>query len=300
MSDDFLSDVAAEAMAPATGPFPHLPFLTAWHEELGGDYAVFTAEWPHGGVMMMRSSASGIELLGEPDLTDYHSPLGQLSAADLLGWAKALPRDRMRLDSLPIEAAEPLETALKAAGRAPRVAVHEYALRVELPATRNDFDAMLSKRDRHELRRKRRRYEDLVGKVALRTEQGEGDAFSEFIRLHRLAAGPKGEFMSGPRERFFRRLAAQPGWRVDLLETTSGAAAACLFGFSDGIGYYLYNSSFDPAFAPASPGLVVLTEMIDHVISQGHQIFDFLKGDEDYKTRLGAGRRPLYVIEVDA
>lgn len=285
-------------LAPDTGPFPHLSFLRAWYEELGRDYEPLTADGPEGTVTLMRAPDGVIEFLGEPDLTDYHTPLGDLKTEDFQRIASGLGREALRLDSLPSEAAEPLAAGLRATGRSVRQSIHEYALRLELPQDVDAFYAALTKRDRHELRRKRRRYEEAVGKVAHRTEIGAGQAFAEFVRLHRLAPGSKGEFMTGAREAFFRRLAAQDGWRVDFLETPTGKAAACLFGFAEGKSYYLYNSSFDPGLAATSPGLVVLTEMIEHAISAGFQLFDFLKGDEDYKRRLGATPRPLHLIEV--
>ena len=68
---------------------------------------------------------------------------------------------------------------------------------MQLPASIEDFYNGLGKKDRHELRRKRRRYEDSVGKVVLATDEGGGQGFEEFIRLHRLAPGRKGEFMTG-------------------------------------------------------------------------------------------------------
>jgi len=42
---------------------------------------------------------------------------------------------------------------------------------------------------------------------------------------------------------------------------------------------------------------VLLALLIEDAIMQGMAVFDFLKGDEVYKFRLGARRRPLYVIE---
>ena len=49
----------------------------------------------------------------------------------------------------------------------------------------------------------------------------------------------------------------------------------------------------------ASPGLVVLTAMIEHLIESRHGVFDFLKGEEDYKLRLGATGRPLFLVEAE-
>lgn len=293
-----------QAMAPRTGPFPHREFLTAWHEELGEGARAFIAFSERGEVALMEREGT-IELLGEGDLCDYHSPLGDLDVADFEKLGEALSDQRRLLnfglsfDSLPAEVSEPMFSGLSAAGFDPlQVRLHQSALVLELPKTVDDFYSGLGKKDRHELRRKRRRYEESVGKVSLRTHEASStEGIDEFVRLHRLASGPKGEFMTPAREKFFRRLAAQPGWRTDLLETPAGASA-CLFGYSDGTDYYLYNSGFDPALASSSPGLVVLTAMIEHTIEEGYGVFDFLKGDEDYKVRLGAIPRPLYVIEA--
>lgn len=104
--------------------------------------------------------------------------------------------------------------------------------------------------------------------------------------------------MTDRRLAFFSRLARSPGWRVDYLQTPTGKAAACVFGWSDADGYYLYNSCFDPELQAASPGLVLLQAMIEDSIKKGLRIFDFLKGDEDYKARLGAKPRPLQRLEV--
>ena len=43
--------------------------------------------------------------------------------------------------------------------------------------------------------------------------------------------------------------------------------------------------------------MVLLWMLFERAISTGIPRFDFLKGDEDYKLRLGAEPRPLYVLE---
>ena len=67
-------------------------------------------------------------------------------------------------------------------------------------------------------------------------------------------------------------------------------------GYSDEDCYYLYNSSFDPAHSALSPGVVLLSSLIERAIGEGLTRFDFLKGDETYKRRLGAVYRPLYTV----
>jgi CelD/BcsL family acetyltransferase involved in cellulose biosynthesis len=177
------------------------------------------------------------------------------------------------------------------------VTEHEVAMVLELPESVDGFYEMVGKKERHELRRKRRRYQGEVGPVEFTTEWGAGFAMDEFIRLHRLSEGRKGEFMTPTREAFFRRLAGQPGWRVDSL-VHEGRATASLFAWVDGNTYYLYNSSYDPRYMHASPGMVALATMIEAAIIEEITYFDFLKGAESYKSRLGATPRPLYKIEA--
>ncbi|HEY7584556.1 MAG TPA: GNAT family N-acetyltransferase [Acidimicrobiia bacterium] len=283
-------------MAPAVGPFPGGDFLRAWFEELGDEVEPITLDWDRGQLSMMKTSTS-IEMMGETDLTDYHSPLGEGLDEAVSFFCQELGSGiNLSFDSLPSEAATPLHTALSSAGLSPSATVHETAMVLSLPDATDDFYQELAKHDRHELRRKRRRYESLIGPVVL--QGGNGEGFDEFVRLHRLAPGEKGRFMTERRLAFFSRLARQPGWRVDYLVMPTGKAAACVFGWSDSDGYYLYNSCFDPALQAASPGLILLQSMIENSIKRGLRIFDFLKGDEDYKARLGAKPRPLHRLEV--
>jgi CelD/BcsL family acetyltransferase involved in cellulose biosynthesis len=284
-------------VAPAVGPFPRRAFLRTWLDALGGEVEPLTIDWDRGQLSLMRTPA-GIEMMGEPDLTDYHSPLGSsgFEGAIALLLEEVGTSVELNLDSLPIEAADPLQAALTRAGLHSEKTIHETAMVLRLSRDVDEFYRSLSKRDRHELRRKRRRYESLIGPVE--HVSGGRFGFEEFVRLHRMASGDKGQFMNGDRLAFFSALFEQPDWRVDYLVTPAGKAAACLFGWFDEQGYYLYNSSYDPSLQSASPGLVVLQSMIEKSIDLGLEIFDFLKGDEDYKARLGADPRPLYRLAV--
>ena len=72
---------------------------------------------------------------------------------------------------------------------------------------------------------------------------------------------------------------------------------AASFGFEEDDAYYLYNTAYDPAASSLSPGVVLLYALIRGCIRRGLRTFDFLKGDEPYKFRMGAEPRRLYVIE---
>jgi CelD/BcsL family acetyltransferase involved in cellulose biosynthesis len=285
------------ALAPSVGPFPLPVFLEAWREEIRPEAPMLIVS-SGTGVLPLMESEGVIQFLGDSDLTDYHSPLGTDTDGPVEILATLIDRNMsLDLDSLPGEAAEPLADSLTRTGLRPKVSEQTVARVLALPSSVPEYYVMIGKKERHELRRKRRRYEDQVGLATLHTEVGVGFGFDEFVRLHRLAPGDKGGFMTGERHRFFSRLAGQDGWRVDYL-VRDGSATACLFGWTDGSDYYLYNLSFDPSLHAASPGLVLLIGMIEHAIDQGWGIFDFLKGDETYKARLGAASRRLFRVEV--
>ena len=273
------------------GPFPGRGFLravTPRPEVVEADGALLALE---------RDEDGAVRMAGPSSLTDYHSPRGsRVPGLVAEWWRHQEPGTRLEWDSLPRRAAGVVEEGLALAGAAPVTRRTAVTAVLHLPATYTEYLQMVGKKERHEIRRKARRYQRQLGEAVIRTEHGQGWGFEEFVRLHRLAAGAKGRFMDNRTESLFRRLADLPGWRVDLLADQGGKAAACVFGYSDADGYYLYNSSFDPAYSAASPGVVLLASMIEKAVKEGLSLFDFLKGDETYKRRLGAVHRSLYTV----
>lgn len=102
--------------------------------------------------------------------------------------------------------------------------------------------------------------------------------------------------MTETMERLFTTLAEDAGATVHRL-VCGGRVRAAAFGFETPDGYFYYNSAYDPDAAMASPGVVLLSSLIDEQIRRGVRVFDFLKGDERYKYRHGAVARPLSTVE---
>lgn len=287
-------------VAVATGPFARPDFLRE-----------VTGVAPQGenrelrstdGWILMEIGPSLVSMGGHPDLCDYHAPLGPGAMELMAGFAAELQGGcRIDLDSLPLEAAEVLSKGLTVAGLDPAIEEHSATLVLPLPTSHEEYLAAVGKKQRHEIRRKRRRFEERLGPVLFETHLSGGWALAEFVRLHRLASGEKAGFMTSAMEGFFSHLLAQPGWQIDLLRLPgTERAAACLFAYVDEDGYFLYNSSFDPDLGESSPGNVLLGEAIEASILAGLPRFDFLKGTEEYKFRLGAVPRPLYRVRVDS
>lgn len=286
-----------EPAASAVGPFAGRGFLMAWWRHLGAGWKPLLVETPSSLLPLMVRDHQ-VTFAGVGDLTDYHTPLGegvegtveQMVEALGSGWA-------LSLDSLPWEAATLIEKGLRQAAVGHASVEHQVTAVIDLPMGFAAYLSTLGKSERHELRRKRRRFQEAVGPVLVETHRGRGWAFDQFVALHRMAKGPKGAFLTTGAEAFFADLITQPGWRVDVLRGHD-QALACLFGYSDGSGYYLYNSSYHPDVASISPGMVLLAAVIEEAAEEGLPRVDFLKGDEGYKFRLGARRRPLYRIEA--
>jgi len=207
------------------------------------------------------------------------------------------PATRFRFDSLPGEVASELVEAFECSGLRVSSTVHEVAAVIEFAGSYDDYLGAIGKKQRHEIRRKRRRYQESIGDVVHDVQTAAGWGVEEFFRLHRMADGDKGGFMTPERETFFRDLLGWDGWRVDLLVVPGERrAAACCFSYVDDEGAYLYNSSYDRDLGDASPGVVMIGSMIERATSEGVPRFDFLKGDETYKFRLGAHERPLHEV----
>jgi CelD/BcsL family acetyltransferase involved in cellulose biosynthesis len=280
-------------LAPATGPFPHRPFLeTWWRHEGNGDQLALVAD--DTSALPLRVSAGRVMFCGDADVTDYHSPLGEPrgvidAAADRFsGWDYSF-------DSLPEAAAAPLHGALDDGGHTHAVTREAVTAVLELPDDAGVWLAGLGKKDRHEIRRKRRRFEETLGSAHLERSSDAG-AVATFADLHRTSPGAKGGFMTPEREAFFADLVHRAGATVDVL-VAAGRPVSAAFAFQEPDGYYLYNSAYAPEAAAASPGIVLLAIVIERLIAEGVPRLDLLKGDEPYKFRLGATPRQLYRIE---
>ncbi len=283
-----------EAVAPGTGPFPRRPFLESWwrtRSRTGESLALVESA---DALLSLVVDEDQLRFCGEADLTDYHSPLGPGASRAVQHLASAFSGHGFSFDSMPREAAKAVVSGLRAGGVEAEVDQTDQAFVLPLPGSTETWLAGLGKKHRHELRRKRRRFSTELGEpiVERRTDAA---AIDEFVERHRQSTGPKGGFMTPQRAVFFRDLVDRAGAVLDAL-IARDRIAAWAFGFEHGDGYYLYNMALDPETRSASPGIVLVGSLIDDQIARGSVVFDFLKGDEGYKHRLGARPRPLFTV----
>ncbi len=280
-------------VAPHTGPFPQRPFLEALWRHRTVKAAELHIEAHASGAAAVVLSDGVVRFAGQSNLTDYHTPVGPAGANALAEALKRFPDSRFALDSVPGEAVDAIVESLATCGMDATVTDDEVAAVLPLPPTYDDWLGSLGKKQRHEVRRKRRRFEAEFGVIEI--ERHTDDAVDAFCAMHRLSAGEKGQFMTKPMQDYFADLIDAAGASIHLL-TCDGIARAAAFGFETEHGYYYYNSAYDPAAAMASPGVVLFSAMIETEIERGAEVFDFLKGDEPYKFRHGAMPRQLHMI----
>ena len=170
----------------------------------------------------------------------------------------------------------------------------EVSLLLDLPGSYQSFVSCLSRKNRHELRRKVRKTETLPDMEIKRvTDPGEVQIFLEtFISLHRKSSLSKAGFweQQGMTE-FFREITfrfSRQGWlELSLLAIDKEPAASLLtFLYKDEVLHY--NIAFHPSFAAYSPGICLFNHSIERAIGLGKRRVDFLRGREKYKYNFGA------------
>ncbi len=174
----------------------------------------------------------------------------------------------------------------------------DIALELDLPVTWNEYLGKLKGKQRHEVKRKLRRLDE-AGDVRLRVATDADDIRKQlptFFELFNLSSEEKATFMTDQMRSFFRELSmtmADAGLlRLYVLELNASPVAMSLcFDFNNTL--YLYNSGFDPRYHALSVGLLCKVLSIKDAIQRGRRKYDFLKGSEVYKYRLGGREVPL-------
>jgi hypothetical protein len=78
----------------------------------------------------------------------------------------------------------------------------------------------------------------------------------------------------------------------------NGKVISAFYGFSFGDRLFYYQIGFDPEWEQYSPGTILMYEVIKEAFSKGYREFDFLRGNEAYKTSWTKIQRPLYSISI--
>lgn len=260
------------------------------------------------GIAPLQTEGHTARLIGSPDVCDH---LDLVAAADQKGefcefLLKQLKGEGLdRLDLGPVRTDSVVMTTLLPMARKhglPVTAVAEDTLfELALPASWDGYLALLSGKQRHEVRRKLRRLEESGSHAFRMLDEAEGvrHGIDDFLVLFRQNREDKARFMDERMEVFFRSLAAAvPEMRIGFLDVDGMPAAAVLCCDLRST-RYLYNSGYDAGLAHLSVGILSKILSIREGIGRRLQWYDFLKGDETYKRQLGGKPVPIYRCRID-
>ncbi len=301
----------------AAVPYPSV-FLTpvwqrTWWRHLGGGelhlLSIRKGDKVVGIAPLVRQNGH-LGLLGGKDVVDYRDlvlepGLEAPALAALLDYLARQDWRELELASLPegSRALELLPGLAKARGLAVEQTLEDVCPRIELPTTWEDYLASLSKKDRHELRRKLRRLYGAseVKHYVVRDLEGIAQGMDDFFRLLRDSREDKAEFLTPHREAFMRAMAialAQEGHLYLFFMEVSRVKVAATVCFFYAGQLSLYNSGYDPAYSSLSVGLLLKALCIREAIERGAAVFDFLRGAEAYKYDLGGVDRRLWQLTI--
>ena len=295
------------------------PYLTpswqqVWSQTIGRDQEVFffvlSDDGQVKGIAPLSIEQGSITFIGDPNLYDYcdflvESGYEQYFFDELLKklmnmtWNElyffSIPQDSPTLEYLPI--------SCDRFGLALEKNVEDVVPGVQLPNTWEEYLANLSKKNRHELKRKFAKLENRgnFSWCAKSTVTDININLDEFFRLLRSSGTHKSEFLTNRRAEFFRELAKtmaeQDIIRLFFLEVDGEKVSSTLCFDWEG-NRLLYNSGFDRDFSEYSVGLLLKVICLRDAIDQGKKYFDFLRGPERYKYQLGCNDREIYEIKI--
>ncbi len=188
---------------------------------------------------------------------------------------------------------ELLPALAEAQGWAVEMALDDVCPVVQLPGTWDEYLQMLSKKQRHEVRRKIRRVESQAGAnwYIVGPEHDLDAETDDFLALMAASAPGKAEFLTSRMRNFFRQLARvayDAGWLQMAFLEIQGRKAAAYFNFIYGNRVLVYNSGLDwQTFPRLGAGIVLTAYCIRHAIEHGRTAFDFMQGNERYKYQFG-------------
>ena len=179
MSFDRLNEF--EPLAGSVGPFAAPDLLeTMWRHTAAPGEELLVASDDVGAVALVRGSNT-LAMVGPQNLVDYRSSVGDATAALAEVLRSVPPGTSFRFDSLPMEASDEMARAVALAGLESQVSSHDATAVLNLPATFDDYLANIGKKERHETKRKLRRFEEAHGRPRVVTYTHGGPILDRFF-----------------------------------------------------------------------------------------------------------------------
>lgn len=175
---------------------------------------------------------------------------------------------------------------------------------LDLKPSWDEYVATLTTSRRSKVRKLTRNLFD-TGRAQVRHAESESDlerGWPILVNLHqrrRRTLGDPGCFRDPRFERFLKRatsqLLAQGRARLQWIELDGEPVAVELDFVGDDIAY-LYQSGIEPARENESPGWLGTMSTLRHFTESGFRAYDFIRGNEPYKSQWGA--QPVSLVDL--
>jgi CelD/BcsL family acetyltransferase involved in cellulose biosynthesis len=177
---------------------------------------------------------------------------------------------------------------------------------INLPTEWEAYFDLLDKKQRHELRRKIRRAEAAPEKIEWYIVSEQHNLDEEIDKcLHLMAASQyeKAKFLEDPQNMdFFKAIVpitVEKHWLQLSFLVINGEPAATYLNFLYGDAVMVYNSGLlADKYGQLSAGIILLANNIRTAIENGYKVFDFLRGNEIYKFRMGGQETRVFMLKA--
>jgi|TARA_B100001750_G_C15516120_1_gene607340 hypothetical protein len=232
--------------------------------------------------------------VGNRDFVDYRSlSYGKKNIVNILEDSNY---QAIRIDSVKFEEIHKLSNKLFNSEMSIGIKPTDITVMLDLPASYDLYLNSLSKKNRHELKRKVKKFNNSFPQHEF-IEGNRKEDFEDFILLHKNSSQDKSRFMTENVEDFFYTLFNIQGWKIYALRINKEMVSA-VFCFENKEAIYLYNSGKAEDFDEFSVGIVLINYLVKKSIIDKRKLMDFLKGEERYKLTLGGRPQQLYDIEL--
>ena len=290
--------------------FQSLEWLTAYWRHFGDEQQLRTFLVEHNGEVIgivpltMRRVRLGTRVVGYPldNWGTFYGPLGrpleQILAAALAELLRNGGWDLLDLRWTRGEQAGPVAGALSSAGMDADDDAEESVSWVDLPSTWDEYWISLTSKHRNNVRRSERKLAELGNVVCLHHRCGakpddvdpRWDLYEMCERVARLSwqsTSATGNTLTHPSVQEFLRDVHQEAARLGcvsmhLLELSGRPIAYAYNYLLQGRAFGL-RAGYDPEFAQASPGSVLLPRMMQEGMRHGDTVFDLGEGASPYK-----------------
>jgi len=284
------------AEVPGASYFQTPDWIVSWWETIGGqpggEAALVWNDQRLAGLIALASTKerlTGRLTLRVPVLanagsgigTDHAGWLATAAAAEVL--SRWLPtRGPMLLKGIPLDVGELCGGRLVDVQRCPRVVVSEAP---------DLMSSKLAKTLRNAQRRLAREGITFSWKGPGEVEVTDLERLYQLNHLRRSDTGDKPVFDDPLRRAFHERLlqwGEEDGGTAVMVAARDDKIVGVLYGFRWQSSFAYYQTGWDPEYRQLSLGSVLVQEAMKECARQGIEIFDFLRGAEDYKYRFGA------------